>query len=141
MKKLLLVLVSLFMLVVAAPAVAAPTPIVIDVTFNADGSATITSSQGISNFTVTLCSGPLDKVELPVGSDERTITVGPFDEDIVSIRVKSGTQTSTFTNPDADCEPGEEIPESPLSILLPLSVIGSLAIVGTLLWRRRGEQL
>lgn len=93
----------LFAAVVPA-GVAAPSPkseATIGVTFSADSmSATITSSKGISNYTVVLCSGPLDKVD--VSGEITTLELGGFGSPIVSVTVKSGTTTMTFES-GVDC--------------------------------------
>lgn len=82
----------------AAPSgLSAPRTATIDVVFNADGSATITSTQGVSHYVVTLCDGTTFKVEL--SGDDNTVTVGPFSSPIASITVKSATTTSEFVNP------------------------------------------
>jgi hypothetical protein len=66
----------------------------IQITFSADGlSATITSTKGISNFTVTLCSGSSFKVDLT--TETTSLTLGPFGEQIQSISAKAGTTTQT----------------------------------------------
>jgi hypothetical protein len=89
-------------LAMAAPATqAAPATATIDVVYNADGSATITSSKGVSHYVVTLCDGTSIKVELS-GAD-RTVTVGPFSSPIASITAKSATSVYTEANP-AGCE-------------------------------------
>lgn len=71
------------------------------VVFNADGTATLTSSKGISHYVVTLCDGTTFKVEL--SGEDRTKTIGPFSSPIAGVGVKSATTFETTTNP-AGCE-------------------------------------
>lgn len=75
----------------------------IDVTYSGDFlSATITSTKGISNFVVTLCSGSSFKVEL--NTEQRVVTIGPFGTQIVSVTAKAGTSVYTEAS-GAPCTP------------------------------------
>jgi len=88
-------------LAVAVPgAISAPATAVIDVVFNTDGSATITSSKGVSHYVVTLCDGTETKVEL--SGRDKVVTVGPFSSPIVSITAKSATSVHTEAS-GVDC--------------------------------------
>lgn len=109
MKRILAVLaVAAAVLAVSVPVgTAAPATATINVVFNADGSATITSSKGISHYVVTLCDGTTFKVNLPATTDVTVLTVGPYSSPIASITVKSATTLLTFVNP-AGCIPPEE---------------------------------
>lgn len=70
-------------------------------TFTSDAlSATIVSSKGISHYDVVLCSGAIARVE--VSGEVTTLRIGGFGSPIVSVTVKSGTTTSTFTS-GVDC--------------------------------------
>ena len=88
---------------------AAPATATIDVVYNADGSATITSSKGVSHYVVTLCDGTTFKVEL--SGDRRVVTIGPFNSPIASITVKSATSFYSEANangcvpPPPPCDP------------------------------------
>jgi hypothetical protein len=89
-------LLSVFALGGAAVATSGPgnSTATIQITFSADGlSATITSTKGISNFTVTLCNGSSFKVNLT--TETTSLTLGPFGDQIQSISSKSGTSTQT----------------------------------------------
>jgi hypothetical protein len=104
MKRLLAALaVAVAVLAVSAPVgSAAPATATIDVVYNADGSATITSSKGVSHYVVSLCGGTTFKVEL--SGANQVVTVGPFSSPITSITVKSATSFYTEGNPYG-CEP------------------------------------
>lgn len=56
-------------------------------------SAKVSSSKTISHYIVTLCSGPLPKVE---NIKTSTVNVGPYVSPIVSVLVKAGTSSQTF---------------------------------------------
>ena len=76
----------------------------IGITFSADGlSVTITSTKGISNFTVTLCNGSSFKVDLT--AETTSLTLGPFGEEIQSVSVKAGTTTTTASRTCGDHVP------------------------------------
>lgn len=60
-------------------------------------SATYSSNKGLSNFTVTLCSGTVIKNE-SVGGDFKNYTFGPYTSPIVSVRAKAGTTNQTFNS-------------------------------------------
>lgn len=90
--------VAVAVLAVAAPVgMSAPATATIDIAYNADGSATITSSKGVSHYVVTLCDGSSFKVEL--SGRDKVVTVGPFSSPIASITAKSATSTTTAANP------------------------------------------
>jgi hypothetical protein len=93
---------AIALLAVTAPVgMSAPATAVIDVVFNADGSATITSSKGVSHYDVVLCDGTTFTTQ--VSGDHRVVTVGPFSSAIASITVKSAT--SFYTEANSSCEP------------------------------------
>lgn len=99
-------LVGVGLTVAVTAAVAGPTAS-INVAFSNDGrTATIISSKDISNFTVTICTGTLAKVEAVNDNLGTSETIGPFTSDIVSVRVKSGTTDLVFQNPFDDCTHG-----------------------------------
>jgi hypothetical protein len=62
---------------------------------NANGSVSAACTKGISNFTVTLCTGALPKVD--VTDEHRTWVFGPYASPIVAVRIKAGTTEITFT--------------------------------------------
>ena len=134
--------------VVAAPAAANPGA-KISVDFNSSATtATLTSSKGISKYSVRLCSGPGpqnvgtddddDDDDDGVGGDDDggTQAIGPFGSPIVSVTVTSGGSVQTFAS-GVSCEPGTEIPESASPLLLPLSILGTLGVAGAFAWHRR----
>jgi hypothetical protein len=84
------------MLVVAVPSgSAAPATAEISVAFSSDFlSASISSSKGVSHYDVVLCDGSAWRHEM--SGDDRDVTVGPFDAEIVSVAVKSATTKTTF---------------------------------------------
>jgi hypothetical protein len=96
-------------LAVAAPvSMSAPATATITIVFNADGSATITSTKGVSHYVVTLCDGTTFKREL--SGDDKVVTVGPFSSPIASITAKSATTFVTGTSenceqPPPPCDP------------------------------------
>jgi hypothetical protein len=118
----------------AASALAVRGPAV-SVTFNADATtATITRSTVLSKYSVQLCSGPGPR-RLIIG---RSLTIGPFGSPIVSVTVRSWRGTQTFAS-GVNCQPGTEVPESASALLLPLSILGTLGLVGSFTWHRRRQ--
>lgn len=102
----------------------------IDVVFDHDRRTVhVVSSKGISHYETTSCDGTVNKVELPAGSDERELTVGPFDQPLLSIRVKAGSDHagSTFAS-GATCpggDPAEPEPETTTNpIVSPTDPVG-----------------
>jgi hypothetical protein len=121
--------------VLAAPA-AAVRGATISVTFDSNATtATIKSSRRISTYTVQLCSGPRPRARLMIG---RRLTIGPFGSPIVSVTVRSARTVQTFAS-GASCQPGTEVPESASALLLPLSILGTLGLVGAFTWHRRRQ--
>ena len=130
--------------VLAAPAAADPGAKV-SVGFNSSATtATLTSSKGISNYSVRLCSGPGPQNEGTDDDDDGgaddddggTQTIGPFGSPILSVTVTSGGSVQTFAS-GVSCEPGTEVPESASPLLLPLSILGTLGVAGAFAWHRR----
>jgi hypothetical protein len=120
---------------VAAPA-AADDHAGASVNFNSGATtATISSSDEISSYSVRLCSGPGPQGGAK-GDDVGTLTIGPFGSPIVSVTVTSEGSTQTFAS-GVSCEPGTELPEAPSPLLLPLSILGTLGIAGAFAWHRR----
>jgi hypothetical protein len=121
--------------VLAAPA-AAEEDAKASVAFNGDATtATLTSSDEISSYSVRLCSGPG-----PLGGakddDVGAVTIGPFGSPIVSVTVTTEGSVRTFAS-GVSCEPGTELPESASPLLLPLSILGTLGLAGAFAWHRR----
>jgi tRNA A-37 threonylcarbamoyl transferase component Bud32 len=80
---------------VAPAGQAAPATANISVAFSSDFlSADITSTKGVSHYDVVLCDKSLGRVEL--SGDDKTVTAGPYDAQILSISVKSATTKTTF---------------------------------------------
>jgi hypothetical protein len=92
---------------------------IIDAAFSADlKSVTYVSDKGLSHYTVALCSGELPKVDMPGGTDYKTYTLGPFDEQIAWVNFKAGSDREGVTfqsGADCDGDGGEEPdPEDPV---------------------------
>ncbi len=82
---------------------------VINAVFSADMRSVIyVSDKGLSHYTVALCSGELPKVDMPGGTDYKTYEIGPFNEDIVWVNFKAGSDRvgETFST-GTDCLDGE----------------------------------
>jgi hypothetical protein len=81
---------------VAAPnASATPATADISVAFSADFySASISSTKGISHYDIVLCDGTAYRRE--ISYDTKSLDIGPFDAQIVSLSVKSATTKTTF---------------------------------------------
>ena len=144
MKLLTLLAAFVSVSVLAAPAAADPGAKV-SVGFNSSATtATLTSSKGISNYSVRLCSGPGPQNEGTDDDDDggdgdddgQTLAIGPFGSPIVSVTVTSGASVQTFAS-GVSCEPGTEVPESASPLLLPLSILGTLGVAGAFAWHRR----
>jgi hypothetical protein len=146
MKKIVLLLILALSVAIPAQALAANNgggAANITVTFSNDKkTAYFSSDRGLSNYTVTLCTGTLAKVEL--NGDNKTYTMGPYNSQIVSVTAKAGTTTKTVQS-GADCKTPppcdddcNEIPSIPS--YLALLGIGLAAGAGyTVLRRRRGN--
>ena len=105
-------LVVLAVLAVAAPnAAASPATADISVAFSADlDSASIDSTKGISHYDIVLCDGTAYRRELSF--DTKSLTIGPFDAQIVSLSVKSATSKTTFYSGfTGDCKKAPEPPK------------------------------
>ena len=108
------------------------------------GQLTVTLLQGSSpdgkGFTGTGLSDSVD-----VNSPSRTalkefsFDIAGLDADYYMAKVTSGSQEPVFSRVISadECLPGDEIPEAPAAMLLPASLIGTAAIGGLLLHRRR----
>ena len=125
MKRIYLILAAaLAVLAVAAPATMAGSS-TISVVFSPDYySATITSEKGVSNYEYVLCDGTTKKVELGSGggllgfllggssADQKSVKIGPFSSQIVSVRVKAGRDDLTFhSHYTGECGPPKEDPD------------------------------
>jgi hypothetical protein len=89
------IIAALATLALVAPAAQARATADIDVAFSSDFlSATITSTKGVSHYDVVLCDKSLGRVEL--SGQDKTVTAGPYDAQILSISVKSATTKTTF---------------------------------------------
>lgn len=65
------------------------------VQFSADYStATITSTKGVSHYDIVLCDGTTTRYEL--SGQDKVVTAGPFDAQIVSLTAKAGRSSETF---------------------------------------------
>jgi hypothetical protein len=140
--KLLSLLAAIASVSVAAAPAAADPGATTSVSFNSSATtATLTSSKGITKYSVRLCSGPGPQ-NLPEDADDdadddaRTLAIGPFGSPIVSVTVTSGRSVQTFAS-GVSCEPGTEVPEAASPLLLPLSILGTLGLAGAFAWHRR----
>jgi uncharacterized repeat protein (TIGR01451 family) len=78
----------------AEPAFAEPT---IAVSYTSTSTAvTLAASEPISSYRLTICSGPLPRVEL--GGRVQSVTLGPFGSPIVRAEVTAGTRTAVVAS-------------------------------------------
>ena len=100
---------------VAPVGLGAPATADISVAFSSDFySATLTSSKGVSHYDVVLCDKLGEPFRVELSGDNKVVTIGPFESQIVSVSVKSATTKLTFNSsftgecgkkPDPDPDP------------------------------------
>jgi uncharacterized repeat protein (TIGR01451 family) len=106
----------------AAPAESA---VALSASFSTDSAAvTLLASAPIEDYTVTLCSGPLPRIEPP--GEVRRLTLGRYGSSIVSVRAKSGAKT-LIAHSGADCPP-RPVGAIDLTLTQALELPGPLAV-------------
>lgn len=95
---------------------------------------TLYRSSGGSPYTSTGQSASFEVANPGLNGYSRDFDVSALGADSYKVVSSSGVESNVV--PGSSCGPGHEIPDAPLAVLLPLSLLGTLGLAGVVLLRR-----